>query len=172
MSRRGLILVTVVLALTACRPEAARQPSPPTPTATAARVVAVLDGDTIDVQLGAKRQRVRLLGIDAPEVAHDTAAQCGADAATASLDTLAYGQTVTLQHDPTADAHDRFGRLLAYAEVGGLDLGAVQVERGYAAAWHPRSAPAPARFEAYREAAEKARAKRRGAWGTCSTVGR
>lgn len=42
-----------------------------------ARVVRVIDGDTVDVESNGKSQRVRLLNIDTPETKHpDKAVQC------------------------------------------------------------------------------------------------
>ncbi len=59
-------------------------------------VVRVLDGDTFDATDSAGgRVRVRLLGIDAPEVAHgESAAECGAAAATRQLGRLVTGRRV------------------------------------------------------------------------------
>ncbi|WP_334138739.1 thermonuclease family protein [Corynebacterium variabile] len=173
--RRAFLTGTVmaaVAALSSCRS------MPPDATSSAAKgtiegtVVVVVDGDTLDVQTRNGRERVRLLGIDAPEVAHEKPGQCGADDALASLERLAYHKQVSVQADAKADERDRYGRLLAYVSDGSTDLGRVQVERGYAEAWHPRATTPPVRFKQYAYAAEQARARRAGAWATCLSPGR
>jgi micrococcal nuclease len=88
-------------------------------------VRAVLDGDTIDVETRGRTQRVRLIGVDAPE-AHDSpkldrlVAQ-GHDRArilalgrraTAFTRERLLGRAVALELD--VETHDRYGRLLAY----------------------------------------------------------
>jgi endonuclease YncB( thermonuclease family) len=89
----------------------------------------VVDGDTIVVQLRTGRaEKVRVLGIDAPE-----AGTCWAAQATAATRRLADGKHVTLIGDATQATRDRYGRLLAYVWLaGGRDLGFQLVAGGYA----------------------------------------
>lgn len=132
------------------------------------------DGDTLTGLDGAgQRVRVRLLGVDAPEVAHDgRLGECGATDARNSLERLVLHQRVTLFDDPRADRIDRYGRRLAYVEVGGVDVALRQVEVGYAAAWYPRGETRPARQASYLDAEQAARKARAGAWATCPSLGR
>jgi endonuclease YncB( thermonuclease family) len=99
--------------------------------------VEVIDGDTIDTDIGP----VRLIGIDAPEVN-----SCEAAAATARLTELIGSQPVIVV--PGAqDDRDRYDRSLRYAHVavpveadndgsadGMLDVGAALIAEGYAIA--------------------------------------
>src|SRR6478752_8590167 len=98
------------------------------------RVVRVVDGDTIQVQLdGGRTERVRYIGMDTPEsVKPDTPVQCYAKAASAENKKLVQGERVKLV--PDAEARDRYGRLLAYVyrERDGLFVNAELVRRGYA----------------------------------------
>lgn len=137
-------------------------------------VVRVLDGDTFDATDSAGgRVRVRLLGIDAPEVAHgESAAECGAAAASRQLGRLVTGRRVVLVTDPGGDAVDRYGRLLRYVEVRGVDVGLRQVRSGLAAAWHPATSSPPERYAGYVAAQLRSRAAQRGSWATCSSLGR
>lgn len=79
------------------------------------RVVRIADGDTITVEISGVRERVRYVGIDAPEVANresGRAAECGADAATEANRELVEGAELVLERDATD--RDRFGRLLRH----------------------------------------------------------
>jgi micrococcal nuclease len=115
-----MLRLAVILALCvafACAAASARVDGRFTLAGTVTRVV---DGDTLDVRLttGA-RDRVRLIGIDTPEIG-----ACGAAQATSAARRLALGRGVVLRGDATQATRDRYGRLLAYVWVGGArDLG-------------------------------------------------
>jgi micrococcal nuclease len=91
-------------------------------------VTHVVDGDTLDVRLaGGRVERIRLLGIDTPEVG-----VCGASRATGAARSLALGRTATLRGDATQATRDRYGRLLAYVWLSSGDLGYQLLRRGLA----------------------------------------
>ena len=94
-------------------------------------VASVTDGDTIDVvpSDGSPAVTVRLVGIDTPEVG-----ACEADAATWTLTSMLQGQTVTLTPGGDGEDTDRYGRLLRYVDVAGVDAGLRLVEDGLAVA--------------------------------------
>jgi micrococcal nuclease len=131
-------------------------------------VVHVDDGDTIDVRIGVRVERVRYIGIDAPEVAHEPgggrpghAGAPGGHGAARLNAALVGGRVVGLELD--VEARDRYGRLLAYVWVGDTLVNAELIRRGYA-----RAMPiAPNLRYARRFAAleSEARAERRGLWG-------
>lgn len=78
-------------------------------------VVSVYDGDTIAVSVDGQRERVRIIGIDAPEMARDgAAAECYAQPAASHLQSLVQGKRVHLLADPTQDDRDRYDRLLRH----------------------------------------------------------
>lgn len=159
---------------------AAPPPQTPPPATTSrdssarALVEAVLDGDTLDARLPeGQLVRVRLLGIDAPEVAgRGTPSACGADAAREQLRRLAGGRSVVLVGDARSDRVDRFGRRLAYVEVDRADVGRRLVANGYAGAWAPASAAKPTRVTEYQRLERGARRQRLGSWATCPRLGR
>lgn len=72
------------------------------------RVLSVHDGDTFMVSLDGRKEKVRLIGIDAPELAQ---APWG-EQAHASLETLIQGRLVRSETDIAE--RDQYGRLLAY----------------------------------------------------------
>lgn len=77
-------------------------------------VAEVVDGDTVDLDIGGRRERVRLLGVDAPESVHPSVpVQCfGAEASAALGQLLTPGTEVRLRRD--VEARDRYDRLLLY----------------------------------------------------------
>src|SRR5262249_38745737 len=125
--KNGLALIAgLTAALVAATPALpARAGSGLTYKGTVARIV---DGDTIVVRLATGRtERVRLIGIDTPELPND----CYARAARRAAATLASGRRVTLHGDSTQDLRDRYERLLAYVDLaGGTDLGRLLLARG------------------------------------------
>src|SRR5262249_51989959 len=77
------------------------------------RVVRVVEGDTIRLQLGDRTEGVRYIGIDTPEsVKPGTPVQCYAKRAAAANAVLVAGREVRLVGD--VEHRDRYGRLLAY----------------------------------------------------------
>jgi endonuclease YncB( thermonuclease family) len=133
-----------------------------------ARVVQVVDGDTVDVRLrsGAKR-RVRLIGIDTPEVYGGV--ECGGRKASASLKKLLpRGTRVRLVSDASQARVDRYGRLLRYVvkSATGVDVNRKQVWRGWARVYVYADDPFK-RVGTYRTAQRSARAHDRGIWGLC-----
>jgi micrococcal nuclease len=131
-----------------------------------ARVVRVVDGDTIAVRLRGRDERVRYIGIDTPEsVKPGVPVQCYAKRASAANARMVAGQTVRLVVG--AEPRDRYGRLLAYVYVArsGRFVNAELVRDGYARTLTipPNDRFAP-RFAAL---ARRARVARRGLWGSC-----
>ncbi len=131
-----------------------------------ARVVRVVDGDTIRVRIGGRTERVRYIGVDTPEsVKPGTPVQCYAKRAAAANAALVAGRTVRLVGD--AEHRDRYGRLLAYVyrEPDGAFVNARLVRDGYA-----RTLTIPPNVAHARDFARLARAARaggRGLWRAC-----
>jgi len=96
-------------------------------------VLHVDDGDTIDVRVDEKVERVRYIGIDAPEVAHEGRGGApGGEAAARVNRALLRGRHVRLEFDQ--ERRDRYGRLLAYVWTGGTMVNLEMVRLGYARA--------------------------------------
>ena len=98
-----------------------------------ARVLRVVDGDTILVAVGGRQERVRYIGVDTPEtVKPHTRVQCFGKRASAANHRLVDGREVRLVAD--AEARDRYGRLLAYVYRAGdgLFVNEALVRGGYA----------------------------------------
>jgi micrococcal nuclease len=100
---------------------------------TTARVLRVVDGDTILVAVGSRQERVRYIGVDTPEtVKPHTRVQCFGKRASAANRRLVGGREVRLVAD--AEARDRYGRLLAYVYRAddGLFVNEALIRGGYA----------------------------------------
>lgn len=79
-----------------------------------ADVLSVSDGDTIRVELNGERERLRYVGIDAPELnAEAGQPEPFAREATEANEQLVGGERICLERD--VSDRDRFGRLLRYA---------------------------------------------------------
>jgi endonuclease YncB( thermonuclease family) len=128
-------------------------------------VTEVVDGDTVWVRLASgKREKVRLIGVDAAERGACFAAQAGARARQ-----LALSKQVTLRGDGTQATRDRYGRLLAYVWIpGGRDLGYQLIAGGFAKVYVTRD-PFQ-RLSAYRHAESRAKSARTGSWKACSAT--
>ena len=117
----------------ASTPSTPANPSATTPLTSAAdpaavsgwTVTRVVDGDTIHASRNGVTEKVRIIGIDTPEVG-----QCGYAEATQNLVLTIGGRPVTLT--PGArDNQDKYGRYLRYVDVDGTDAGLRQIQGGY-----------------------------------------
>ena len=96
-----------------------------------ARVTRVIDGDTIEVRIGRRRDEVRYIGVDTPEtVKPGTPVQCFGPRASSFNHGLLEGRRVRLVLG--AERRDVYGRLLAYVHLGRLFVNAELVRRGLA----------------------------------------
>jgi micrococcal nuclease len=147
-------------------------------------VVAVVDGDTIDVRLGGRDERVRLIGIDTPETKRpNTPVECfGPEASAFIASLLPVGTKVRIERDVVG--RDDYGRLLGYVhldtagdgDTAGDDDQPVErrsmfvnleiVRRGYA---QPMSIPPnTTHADDFARAARAAEADDIGMWAACS----
>ena len=113
------------------------------------RVVAVTDGDTVDVVVGGREDTVRLIGINSPE-----SGECFADEAASALVDLVDGVAVRLVPDVTD--RDQYDRLLRYLYVGDTFVNEALVRGGFAQAYRYEPDVAEAdRLDAAQAAAER-----------------
>jgi len=127
----------------------------------------VVDGDTIDIAIGGREERVRLIGINTPETHVDNGPpECyGPEAAAFTRSLLPEGTEVRLTRD--AVGRDDYGRLLAYVYRRDDDLfvNDAIIATGYA---RPLTiAPNDAYRTQFVAAATAAEASDLGLWGAC-----
>ena len=136
---------------------------------TVARVVRVVDGDTIKVETStpppgiAVAETIRLVGVDTPEIVdRRKPVQRFAKEASNYVKARLTGKSVRLAFDK--DLRDRYGRLLAYVflEDGScFDLELILEGYGYAYVKYPFFF-----MEEFRHAELEARYEKRGLWGS------
>ncbi|MFI6293522.1 thermonuclease family protein [Nonomuraea sp. NPDC050790] len=158
-----------MLADTFVRPPVTEPAPTSPPSVESARVVWVNDGDTmvvspVDGAYAGREQRVRLIGIDAPEVR--PVPQCWAGESTKALLKLApRGSIVTLAFD--TQKFDDYRRQLRYVwNAQGVLVNESQLAGGNA--FFLRVWPNVAYEKDFREQADRARAAKRGLWGGCA----
>ena len=99
-----------------------------------ARVVTVHDGDTITVRVDGHSEKIRLVGIDSPELKDERreyrdAAYAARDYARSRLG----GETVTLETEAHQGDRDKYGRLLRYVILSdGTNVNEEFVRKGFA----------------------------------------
>jgi micrococcal nuclease len=115
-----------------------------------ARVISVIDGDTIKIESNNNKVNVRYIGINSPELDSDD--NYLAELAREINRQLVENQIVTLYKDTSET--DRFGRLLRYVFVGDTFVNYEMVRLGYARQkdYPPDSACKDLFFEAQQEA--------------------
>ena len=121
-------------------------------------VVAVLDGDTLEVLHNNHAERIRLSGIDCPEKG-----QAYGQKAKNAIADLAFRKEVTLQ----THGHDKYKRTLADVVLpDGMNLNQELVKQGWCW-WYRKYAPGDAVLEELEKAAREAR---KGLWADAQPV--
>lgn len=131
-----------------------------------ARVVQVIDGDTIDVEIDSVVERVRYIGIDSPEYYESGNAECFADEATAANRALVEGKTVRLV--PDEELRDDYDRLLRYVFVDDTFVNRELIEDGYATLLF--IPPNTEHYGDFLDIRDTARAEGRGLWSACESA--
>lgn len=121
---------------------------------TTTKVTRVIDGDTFETETG---ERVRLIGINAPEISDIFGQE-----AKQYLSDLIENKTVDLQTDNISNDRDRYQRLLRYVILDGIDINKKMVSDGFAFAYLKYKF---SKSTDYENAQLKARETNKGIWG-------
>jgi micrococcal nuclease len=125
-------------------------------------VVGIVDGDTIKVRVNGVTERVRVIGIDTPELASK---DCFAQQASSRMQSLVQSKSVRLVADPTQADRDRYGRLLRHVQLAdGRSVAQLLIAGGFGTEYtYDRAYAGQA---AYRRAEEAARTAHLGIWSS------
>ena len=131
------------------------------------RVISVTDGDTITVQTDLGYEKVRLIGIDTPEVDHSGPDdECYGEESKAFLGAMVKNKQVWLTFD--AECEDHFERTLAYVHTSVEENGFIQrllLRDGWASAY---AVDPNVSFRTLFESDQsEAQAAGKGLWGSC-----
>jgi micrococcal nuclease len=139
-------------------------------------LVRVIDGDTVRVRCGdGSEEPVRLVGVDAPEVARQgKPADCGAASSTEALAAALADAPAYLYRDPDQGDRDRYGRLLRFLATSSTPFASAVPWEGSVNLWLVRDGASLAYRdlkyggrEAFALAEAEAHAAGRGLWGSC-----
>lgn len=127
------------------------------------RVDRIVDGDTVVLTSG---ERIRYILVDTPETTNGKN-DCWGSQASDHNAAMVLDQMVTLTYD--VECEDVYGRLLAYVEVGGLEVNRTLLESGDACYLHipPNGDAKAAEYQALETAAKQAGV---GMWSGCATI--
>ena len=132
-------------------------------------VLKIIDGDTIEVEIDGTAEKVRLLGINTPEVVDPRKpVECFGREASAKAHELLDGREVELEADATQADRDKYNRLLRYLRTKeGLFYNLEIIKLGYA---YEYTYDLPYKYQAQFKAAQtEAQNKKIGLWadGAC-----
>lgn len=139
--------------------------STPTKSGETFRVVKVIDGDTINVDINGKIETLRLIGIDTPETVDPRKpVQCFGVEASNKAEGVLNGQSVRLEGDNTQGERDKYNRLLRYVFLlDGTNFNKQMISEGYAHEYTYQSNPYKYQIE-FKQAEKEARENKRGLW--------
>jgi micrococcal nuclease len=128
-----------------------------------AKVIKVIDGDTVKIRFGGRDETVRLLLIDTPETVHPTKPEqpFGREASNFMKKLLPAG--VQIQVEPGIGERDKYGRLLAYFYVKDQMINKMLLEKGLARVAYVY-APNTKYIDEFREVEKEAKNKEAGIW--------
>lgn len=127
-------------------------------------VVRVIDGDTFEVIINDKKQKIRVIGINTPEINDPRkTVECFGKEASEKAKKLLLGKKVRLEKDPTQEEIDKYGRLLRYVFFeDGTDFGLTMIKEGYAFEY---TYNIPYKYQQqYKQAQKQAEENKKGLW--------
>lgn len=153
--------LALLLPLLLVHPAYAEQPS-------VFKVLKVVDGDTLVVDVRGKKETVRLLGMDAPETVDPRKpVQCFGKAASDKMKSLVQGKDVILIDDSTQGNRDSYKRLLRFVYLPDSKrtfINGEMIKEGYAFSYRQYPTKMLSKFNALEKTA---REKSLGLWGSC-----
>lgn len=92
------------------------------------QLVRCIDGDTAKFRIQGKEEKVRFLGVDAPEMSHPG----GEEASKYTCDMLEKAKRIEIEYDDNSDIYDKYDRVLGWIFVDNHNLSELLLSKGYA----------------------------------------
>ncbi len=157
----GTLAFAFVLGSSACDGDGGEEGAACGPTSGV--VARIVDGDTIELESG---EKIRYLMIDTPESTNG-AMDCWGEESKQFNTNLVLGKEVSIRYD--VECTDRYGRLLAYIDVGDREVNSYMVEQGQACVLHI-SPNGDDRVDEFNDLELVAKTLGKGLWGSCDPV--
>jgi micrococcal nuclease len=128
------------------------------------KVLNVVDGDTIAVEIDGKKEVLRLIGMNTPETVDPRKpVECFGIEASKKAKEILSGKMVMLEKDETQGELDKYNRLLRYVYLeDGTSFNKLMIKEGYA---YEYTYNTPYRYQAeFKAAQQKAEKEKRGLW--------
>jgi len=136
-----------------------------------AKVIRVIDGDTVEVLVDSETHKIRIIGIDTPETVDPRKpVECfGLEAYEKAKELLKKDSIVYLEPDPSQGDKDRYSRLLRYIWIDEhSDFGRIMIEEGYA---YEYTYNLPYKYQSiYKKAQKESEEEKRGLWADDACV--
>ncbi len=126
------------------------------------RVIRIIDGDTIEVQRDNKKEIVRLIGIDAPEM---NKYQCFSEESKVKAEEILVNKNVQLETDLSQGEMDKYQRLLGYVFLNNSNFNQLMIKEGFAKEYTYKT---PYKYQKeFKEAQIEAQKLKKGLWSAC-----
>jgi|GEM_PF-878325 len=135
------------------------------------RVLTVVDGDTLTIDMDGVSQTLRLIGLDTPETVDPRKpVQCFGKEASQKAKNVLTGKRVHIERDVTQGVYDKYNRLLAYVFLeDGTFFNEMMIREGYG---HEYTYATPYAYQTlFQEAEHDARVNGRGLWAVDACAG-
>lgn len=176
INMKKLIIFILILFISTCCVESIKSRYSPSIELNTVLVTKVIDGDTVDVMHNGEVEKIRLVGIDTPELysdnntkkwyglPNDHLKEWGFKAKDYTIDRL-YMKEVNISYDLIQGKKDDYGRTLAYIIIDDKNFNLELVENGYARVYTEKKSDLYLKLI---EAETKARITKTGLWNYSS----
>lgn len=128
------------------------------------KVIKVVDGDTLNIDLDGKTQTIRLIGLNTPETVDPRKpVECFGKEASSKSKELLTGKQVRIEKDASQGDFDKYNRLLAYVFLeDGTNFNKFMIEQGFG---YEYTYNLPYKYQKeFKLAQEQAKAQKKGLW--------
>src|SRR3989339_635810 len=128
------------------------------------KVVKVVDGDTVTINMNGKSQTIRLIGLNTPETVDPRKpVECFGKEASDKAKEILTGKEVRIEKDPGQGDYDKYNRLLTYVFLeDGTNFNKYMIEQGLG---YEYTYNLPYKYQKeFKTAQEQAKSQKRGLW--------